>query len=543
MDTKSSMNEILKWIEVNKVSTNKKNKPLEYKDHGFLMDYLLDTSQKIVVRKSTQVGMSLQTLLKVLYLGDINSITCLYILPTNPEAKNFVWTKVDPLIENSPGLSAKVGHGAFQNKPIWSSTLKQFSHSFFIFRGAYSSWQAQSIDADILCLDEFDQLKPEMVDQYEERVSGSNSIGLIYYFGNPSIPGYGISDIFDRSDQKNWFIRCPHCKKLQTLEWPVSINLEKKLFWCKYCHGVLSNEDRRVGKWVAKFRNREISGYQINRLMAPWVSAREIIDESLTKPKKHFYNFVLGLPYLEHGEIVSELDLRNCIGDYSETFSGFENNIVVGIDQGDEFHVVIGLASQPCKILSARVAKSKTELEDLLNIYKPKIVVMDSLPNKHLAKELQARFGRRSFFLANERDSWSAGEVSDWIKIDRGQGVIHIERTESLDRLVEKIKNGKESIQFPKNLFQFKAVKIHFSNMIPDYQERFGKIRKVWKKAGRDDFAHAINFYLVGCEIFHPSPEKKVNTGDSPNKIKDPDFLKAIDSVSDNDTIIIKNRF
>ena len=47
----------------------------------------------------------------------------------------------------------------------------------------------------------------------------------------------------------------------------------------------------------------------------------------------------------------------------------------------------------------------------------------------------------------------------------------------------------------------------HLKNLVPDYQERWGSVRKVWKKVGKDDLAHAINFLLVGAKILFPGDQ------------------------------------
>jgi hypothetical protein len=57
---------------------------------------------------------------------------------------------------------------------------------------------------------------------------------------------------------------------------------------------------------VKKFKNREISGYQVSSLFCPWISAEKIISYYQDKSEEYFYNKVLGLPYIGAGTTVTE---------------------------------------------------------------------------------------------------------------------------------------------------------------------------------------------------------------------------------------------
>ena len=48
-------------------------------------------------------------------------------------------------------------------------------------------------------------------------------MGWEYNFSTPTIPGYGVSDIYNKSDQKRWYITCPHCGKTQHMEFETHV--------------------------------------------------------------------------------------------------------------------------------------------------------------------------------------------------------------------------------------------------------------------------------------------------------------------------------
>jgi len=276
-----------------------------------MWDYLTDPHNRIVLQKCTQVGATFSTILKILYLGSKSNISVIFTLPTSGDVKDFVLSKFDPVVRSSPQLQAKVTKDPLSRRAIYSTVLKRIGGSHFFFRGSWSAHFAQSIDADVLVVDELDFQKPDIRKMYEERLEGARSKDIIYWLGVPTLPKQGIAELYEQSDQRKWHIRCPHCKKLQTLDWPDSISQRKKSFICKFCRKDLPKEARMKGVWIAQKPGRPIHGYYFNRLMAPWVSAEKILHEFRTRSSRHFYNFTLGLPYLEKSQQFSRDDFRS----------------------------------------------------------------------------------------------------------------------------------------------------------------------------------------------------------------------------------------
>ena len=376
----------------NEVRTNK-GLPIEFRDHGFLLDFVRDTAKKIVVRKCTQVGASYSVVIKILHLGSQAPLTVIYTLPTIGDAKSFVLSKFDPIVERSKGLRDSVSKVVFRDKPIYNSEVKRIGDSYYFFKGSWTTFGAQSIDADVLCVDELDFQKPDVKEMWEERTEGSSSLGIVYWVGYPSIPGFGIEDIYESSDQRSWWIKCGHCGKLQTLTWPDSIDFVKEIYQCKHCHKELTPDMRRKGLWKPKYPGREIHGYYINKLMAPWITAAHIIDRFKKDTPKKFFNFTLGLPYISKKSDITDDVINNNLVDEDE-FVRFKNDpatkVIVGIDQGDIFHFLVALANdKDILICASEELKSEDELLAKLKFYRPNIVIMDMFPNRHTAKKMR----------------------------------------------------------------------------------------------------------------------------------------------------------
>ena len=505
---------ILQWIQENKVRTNK-GLPVEFRDHGFLMEFVKDTAPQIVVRKCTQVGASYSVVIKVLHLGSQAPLTIIYTLPTSTDAKNFVISKFDPIIERSQGLRDAVLKVVFRDKPIYNSVVKRIGESYYFFRGSWAAHGAQSIDADVLVVDELDFQKPDVKEMWEERIEGSSSLGVIYWVGYPSIPGFGIEEIYESSDQREWFIECGHCHKRQTLTWPDSIDFVKEIYQCKYCKKELSDDMRRRGIWKARKPGRTIHGYYINKLMAPWISAPHIIKRFKIDTPKKFYNFTLGLPYLnKKSDITDEVIAKNCVDE--DEFTTFKKTtgtkVIMGIDQGDVFHVLIMLANETGMMLvGSEELKSEEEVKEKLKFYRPDMVVMDMNPNRHTAKKLREHYGRNKLYMCNEKN-WSENMGTDrsYFKVNKTTGEIGVERTESLDEMIELIVTNK--IKFRRTMPRLKSIEKTnpgvidmIKNIVPDIQEQRGKMRRIYKKTGPDHYGHSLNFAVIGAYMLFPN--------------------------------------
>src|SRR5690606_2568538 len=135
---------------------------------------------------------------------------------------------------------------------------------------------AMMFPSDWNLYDEVDSSKQEIIEQYATRLQHSK-FKWEHYFSHPSTENVGVNRPFNKSDQKHWFLKCGKCSKRQYLSWPESVCQDRQIYQCKYCKKELTDEERRVGEWVKKFRGKDISGYQINLLMTVWTPAKDII--------------------------------------------------------------------------------------------------------------------------------------------------------------------------------------------------------------------------------------------------------------------------
>jgi hypothetical protein len=425
---------------------------------------------------------------------------------------------------------------------------------------SWTTWGAQSIDADVLVVDELDFQKPDVRQMWEERTEGSASQDIIFWIGYPSIPNYGIEELYENSDKRMWFIECPHCKKRQVLEFPDNIDMEREVYVCKFCKGELSDDDRRKGIWKITQPGKDIHGYWINKLMAPWIPASKIINRFKKDTPKKFHNYTLGLPYVsKETELSDSVIQKSMIEEQELTLIKAEEEckVLCGIDQGDIFHMLIAIVTER-NIVVTNAEQLRTEKDVLkrLNFFKPDMVVMDMFPNRHTAKSLCKDYGVSKFFMAKERNWTETSKDRTYWNLNRATSEVGIERTESIDAMIEYIMKG--IIKFRRTLPRLMnhdkkdpGVIQQLKNLVPDTQERNGRMRRVFKAVGPEHYGHALNFIVTAAHIVFPGWQSRralipssyldeLRNKKKPKPWYVKDFEDRIRGLNPHDAIIIK---
>ena len=258
---------------------NEKGDPIDFYDHRFLFQPYSDLSPKQVYLKAAQIGASTMQVLKSLWLAKMYNINEIYTLPTESDVQDFAGGKVNPIINQNPILQQYVEQkDSVEQKRVGNATV--------YYRGTFTQKAAIMVSSDANFYDEVDASNQGVIEQYASRLQHSK-YKWEHYFSHPSTEGYGVDKIWQLSDQKHWFIVCGSCKQEQYMSWPESVNMEG-WYQCKYCDALITDDMRRNGRWVAKYKDKEFSGYWIPLLICPWVPATEIIQKFNEKSEEYF---------------------------------------------------------------------------------------------------------------------------------------------------------------------------------------------------------------------------------------------------------------
>lgn len=489
-------NSIIAWLDGMKTETGK---PIDLSEGYFMYDIFRDFSPLLAIQKPAQVRATTTQILKVFWGMERFGLDAIYTLPTVSDAQEMSKAKIGRLISQNPKLQAMV-------RDMDTVGQKMVGKNMLYLRGTFVEKAAMMFPSDWNLHDEIDSSNQEIIEQYETRLQHSKRKWQ-HFFSHPNAGlNVGINKVFNKTDQKHWFITCPHCNKKQFLSFPESICEVRRIYQCKKCKKELSDNDRRVGEWVQKYRNRDGSGYQINLLMAVWVSANDILKYHEEKSLEYFQTRVLGLPYVGEGNKVTwDTFLKNITFEDPD----LDDRVIIGVDTGGEKHFVVGTRQG---VFYYGKGKGYEEIERLLEMFDNSIVVIDGNGDPTATEVLFEKWRGRVFkcFFVQDRKTQ---ELCRWGK-DKDAGIVHADRNRLIQRVVDEFTDQKIALFAQEKPEDFYDYFLHWDNMYREEEENaLGVPIKKWKRQGADHWGLATCYYRVGVDKFGQGMAKIVRKG------------------------------
>ena len=527
-------NGILDWIGEKKIA-NEKGDRIEWDNHPFLVDIYDDQATKLTVMKAAQVGMSTCQILKNHRDAKRFKMDIIYTLPTDQDVRVFVGGKVNRIIANNLSMIEDVADKD-------SIEQKQVGNSMIYFRGTWTKKTAIMVTADRLIHDEKDSSKLDVIADYQSRTQHSK-FKQTHTFSHPSLPETGIHNDWLQSDQKHWFIKCPHCAHWQFLSWNtenprrMSIDMDRGIFICKRCHNELPDWVRVSGQWVAKFPERAWSGYWVPLLICPWMSAMDIVMKYRhpeTTPE-FFYTKILGLPYADGSSKLLRKSFFQNLTNQSWAPNKTER-VVIGIDTGLRLDYVIGNKNG---LFFHGDCNDYGDLDALMERWPRSIAVIDQGGDLIGSRKFYEKWIGRVYLctLAGDR------KTKELVKWSRGNehGAVTADRNRMIQLVIDEFRNnripvhGTESDWFEywldwNNLSKMKVLD-------PDTNQTKGY---KWVRSGRDHRALATVFWRIGMSRFagmgaiiqpsasSPSPQSYMVESDTASFSPDEMFNKGV---------------
>jgi hypothetical protein len=422
----------------------------------YLLDLYNCIAQTVVVYKAGQMGASEYGISYALHAADERNATPLYVFPTERHISDFSAARIGPAVEASAYLQAIVASGDAGDNRRGADrvTLKRVRDRFVYLRGAKvdpdgTAAQLKSIDADVLILDELDEMDPRAPAIAEKRL-GASAIAEKRIISTPRYSGHGIHAEWLKSDQREWQVRCGSCGEWQPMtihqvvqEWDV---LGRPLRWhgdangrawvaCRKCGKELDRLG--AGQWIPGNPASNIAGFHLTKLFSPAralldvVQALQTLDET---KRREAVNQDLGEPYTPKGGGLTEDVLDNCKRQYAHGAVKGEATSL-GCDVGRVLHVVIrGPAKTETGERPQRFAGT-TDWEGLgrlIKEYAVEAAVIDALPETTKARELQAGFPK-VMFLAYYTQQKVGSKKPEAAEVDHLKGTVTIDRTRAMD--------------------------------------------------------------------------------------------------------------
>lgn len=302
------------------------------------MDAASDPAVRVVVIMScTQVGKTETILNMIGYHVDQDPAPILAVLPTLEIAEAFSKERLAPMLRDTPALQGKVKEPRSRDS---GNTLRSKSYpgGHLALAGANSPASLSSRPRRILFFDEVDRFPRSAGKEGDPIALGRRRAQNFWnrkeiLASTPTIKGFSrIEDEWNVSDQRRFFVPCPHCSHLQHLRWaqvrwPAG-QPRKAAYFCEECGCEWTENQRRAavrkGHWQATAEgNGETAGFHLNQIYSPWVTlgrmAREFLEAKRTpETLKTWINTALGESYEEDAEKVDGHALSARVEDWGD---------------------------------------------------------------------------------------------------------------------------------------------------------------------------------------------------------------------------------
>lgn len=478
---------IINWIVKNGIKTED-GSSYSFKNHMFMYDILRELvklEKDVVVYKAAQIGFSTAAILATMWIAKNKKIDIIYTLPTASDVKDFAGGKINRIIAQNPVLKEWVSsHDTIEQKNVGDNII--------YYRGTFTSKSAMMVSSSMNVYDEVDASDQRVIEQYATRLQASEE-KTEWFFSHPSVPGNGVSKHWEKSDQRHWFIKCNKCGTEQYINWPESFDMERKCYQCKCCHKEITPEERRKGRWVAKYKDRPMIGYWIPLFICPWVTASEIIEFHNEKSEEYFTNKVIGIPYVGKGN----KPLLSMIEDnLTSEINKQEGRIVIGCDTGLTQYYVVGNREG---LFYYGKSKGYDEIEKMLRRWPKAIVVFDAQGDLVKPRELREKYPGR-IFLCHYSVDRKTMQLIRWGK-DKEEGSVNADRNRLIQLVIDEFNDKRVPLQG--NLDDWYDYWLHWNNIFRvDTENRLGVMEGKWERSGDDHWVHATNYWRIGMDRF-----------------------------------------
>lgn len=286
---------------------------------GAIMDCLSTASpvERVVLMKGAQTGGTEAGLNAIGYWIAHAPGLILAVWPSIDMVRRNSRTRIEPLIDRTPALKAKIAPARAKD-PGNTIGLKEFPGGALVMTGANSATGLRSTPARYLVLDEVDAFPADADGEGDpvalavQRTVTFRGRRKIFLISTPTEAGVSrIEKAYAESDQRRYFVPCPHCGTHQALAWRGVTWPEgeprKAFYACEACGGVIEEADKPAmlakGEWRPTAEGDGLTaGFHLSALYSPFESWGEIAADFLTSKRDHvrlkaWTNLKLGEPY------------------------------------------------------------------------------------------------------------------------------------------------------------------------------------------------------------------------------------------------------
>ena len=488
-----------------------------YARHAFQRDIINDMHPNMCVKKLSQVGLTEVSIRKTIaFLARNPGTSALYTFPDGNMKKRNSQTRIKPIFDKDFPLVRN-------STEIRNNDIMQLGGSFLYISANVES-DATSTPVDMIINDEYDLSDQEFLALVNSRIQHS-SFKIKQGFSTPTFSGYGISMEYESSDQREYWVQCPHCNHWQIPEYDlknvyipnlppqvenlitdidmtiaVSLDLDNAYCCCEKCRKRLPLGDDAKREWVARYPERLHSrGYWVRPFSSDLLSIRYLVTTMADYLKKNNLrrgvNTVLGMEYADSNCRLEREDIMKCMCEMKTPVLDKEKPCFIGIDVGTYCHITIN--TNDCDVVyfnSVPGNKLLDVLKDLDSRYKIVAGGMDRYPETNLSNQVR---------------DWSKGRIQP---IHYKVGGRDIEPCKGLTGMTEYYSaNRTAALDFIKESVNVHKMKFYgygnyqstiIEHLRDMYRDDGRETQPVWiKMTGNDHFFHSLAYGFIARKI------------------------------------------
>ena len=446
-----------------------------------------DDHRFIVIRKPSQVGATEFNLNTAAWAADSlygDRGVVLYLQPTQEMADRTSQVRMSKVIQESRYLrQLAVPEPGVARSPA-NIQRRTIGHGVIYFCGSEQEAQYAGIDADLVILDEYDLMKGEVLSLAQARLRSSRRPRL-RITSTPTISDFGVSHLFEMSDQRHYEMLCDQCSTWQEPGFPDSVDWNTFRVVCLSCNAPF--DPWREGRWVSHRPDElEVRGYQLNRLTLPNPPLQDMklaLDGKIPTSKETFYRQDLGQPFTSPESRLTPEILDSCVKHWRPQLLRLN---VMGIDVGSKLHVVVrGRLEERWYLFEAFTVDSFEEIEGCFECYRIRCCVVDALPETREARRFQKAHHGKVWLAQYTR----GGLDADWNWDD---GLVRAPRTLIMDETLRRFREGAYVLPPAVRTLAGGEYFRHLQAPVRTIElDGWGQPVAVYRQRQPDDFAHA----------------------------------------------------
>ena len=396
--------------------------------------------------------------------------------------------------------------------------------------GTNKDSQAISVPSDIVVADEFSYANATVVKQYQSRLNHSKYKEKIY-FSTPTLPGRGISALFDESKQHFRMVKCTHCGHwswpnlphdiripgVPEIDWSTlnkaklaKLDYMSAFFACPKC-GKAPDYSHEHREWVCKNPDDkyEAVGYAVSPCDVPaYRKASDLVMERTEYARYvDFMNTGCGLPYEDLESTYTYEELAAC---FISEKGGSNMMRVMGLDMGLECACTIWAVNYDGLMILEHaemipIGRLDERRGELTRQYRVSLTVADALPYTDTIMRMQVydpNLWAAVYTRSKNAETHTLKRYEE--KPEEGRELVrqvNINRDPAFDAMMGHVRSGLIKFAVPE---MKETIIAHFMDMTRERQYTSeNEMRYTWVKSakGEDHLIHSSLFAFIGARM------------------------------------------